>query len=95
MIWAIVSTWLKVEPIFAFTFVDKLRLHDKPTWGSIKKKAMQAVIYTTIWSTWIQRNESIFKGNRPSIPESVSIIKSTSFLWVKNRSQYNVLQWEQ
>ncbi|KAJ0908291.1 hypothetical protein HanRHA438_Chr07g0308781 [Helianthus annuus] len=55
------------------------------------KKMIQAIVLISCWSLWKQRNDVIFSSNRVDIPRLLAEIKSTSFLWVKNRAKMHSL----
>ncbi|XP_035840304.1 uncharacterized protein LOC118487510 [Helianthus annuus] len=93
VVWEMVSSWLKIPPIYAFTSEDLLRVHQNITGPAAMKKMVQAIILTSCWSLWKQRNDTIFYGNRVDISRIFAEIKSTSFLWVKNRAKMYSLEW--
>jgi len=94
LVWSFISSWLKIAPIFAFSFDDLLKIHDHASKDKSKKKMIQAIVYSTIWCVWKQRNELIFNGSQPSVINTVGYIKAISFLWVKNRSKYHNINWQ-
>ena len=83
--WQAISDWCNIPPLFAFSIKELLLVHEDNRYGKVKKAHLQAVIYTTCWCIWKERNEAIFKNKRPSVSNIVREVKSLSFLWVKNR----------
>jgi len=94
LVWTIISTWLKIPPIFAFSFNDLLKIHDFASKDKTKKKIIQAIVYSTIWCVWKQRNEKIFKGTPTSVTATIGCIKAITFLWIRNRSKCLNIEWE-
>ncbi|KAF5791018.1 putative RNA-directed DNA polymerase [Helianthus annuus] len=93
-VWSVISQWCKLQPIFAFSIKDLLDT-DIYTSGSGKyKKALHAVVLTTIWSIWKHRNARVFDQAPCSIQAVIGEVKTVSHLWVKHRSKQLDLDWE-
>ncbi|XP_022014687.1 uncharacterized protein LOC118487529 [Helianthus annuus] len=67
ILWHKVSTWCKIQPIFAFTMKDLLEFHKTQLMEEPKRKYVKTIILATCWSIWKARNEGIFNGKRASI----------------------------
>ncbi|KAK1436726.1 hypothetical protein QVD17_02508 [Tagetes erecta] len=93
-IWAIITNWLKIPPIFVFSIQDILSIHNSiPIASEKKKKAIHGILMTTCWCIWKARNAAIFNNEPIRIAAIMESIKSLGFLWIKNRSSYNNLSW--
>ncbi|XP_022014307.1 uncharacterized protein LOC110913795 [Helianthus annuus] len=93
VIWHMVSRWLSIPPIYAFSISDLLRIHEHINWPKPMKKMVHAIILTTCWSLWKLRNDVVFSGIRVDISRLWADIKATSFLWIKNRAKMHTLDW--
>ncbi|KAJ0845145.1 putative reverse transcriptase zinc-binding domain-containing protein [Helianthus annuus] len=93
VVWEMVSSWLKIPPIYAFTSDDLLRVHQDITGPAAMKKMVQAIVLSSCWSIWKQRNDTIFSGNRVDISRILAEIKTSSFLWIKSRAKMHSLEW--
>ncbi|XP_022003823.1 uncharacterized protein LOC110901295 [Helianthus annuus] len=93
IVWQMVSSWINIPPIYAFTIEDLLRVHEHIAGSVIVKKLIQAIVLISCWSLWKSRNDLIFSGTRVDISRLLAEIKSTSFLWVKHRAKMNLLDW--
>ncbi|KAJ0834798.1 putative reverse transcriptase zinc-binding domain-containing protein [Helianthus annuus] len=87
VVWEMISSWLNIPPIYAFTIEDLLQVHQNISGPTALKKMVQAIVLTACWSIWKQRNETIFSSSRVDIPKILAEIKSASFLWIKNRAK--------
>ncbi|MFS7889518.1 hypothetical protein Hanom_Chr00s000004g01607941 [Helianthus anomalus] len=45
------------------------------------------VITTTLWKTWIYRNERVFKGVYTSNSRIIEDIMESTYIWIKNRAK--------
>ncbi|PWA48207.1 toll/interleukin-1 receptor (TIR) domain-containing protein [Artemisia annua] len=86
-VWNAISNWCNIPQLFAFTIPDLLSAHNLCRCDKEKKALLQAIIYTSCWCIWKERNEAIFRNKRPSIPNIIKEIKCLSFLWVKTRGK--------
>ncbi|KAJ0911011.1 putative RNA-directed DNA polymerase [Helianthus annuus] len=93
VIWHLVSRWLSIPPIYAFTISDLLQVHKHSTKTSRTKNMIHAIILTTCWHLWNLRNEVIFSGRRVDISRLLADIKAKSFLWIKHRAKISDLEW--
>ncbi|KAJ0923638.1 putative RNA-directed DNA polymerase [Helianthus annuus] len=91
--WQMVSGWIGIPPIYAFTTEDLFRVHKNLSGPPKMKKLVQAIIIISCWNIWKLRNNVIFSGNRVDVSRLLAEIKSTSFLWVRNRAKMQSLEW--
>lgn len=93
-VWDCISSWCRIPPIFAFNIQDLLQVFTTVKGCKWKKKIVHGIVIVTMWAIWNQRNETIFRGMEPSVENIVSMVKSLSFLWLKNRTRYRRLVWK-
>ncbi|KAK1440678.1 hypothetical protein QVD17_06507 [Tagetes erecta] len=60
MVWHYISSWCKIQPIFAFTIKNILEFHKAINASKRKQKLVQAIILTSCWTIWKTRNEKTF-----------------------------------
>ncbi|KAM0024242.1 hypothetical protein Hdeb2414_s0022g00613451 [Helianthus debilis subsp. tardiflorus] len=94
-VWATVSAWCNIPPIFAFAFKDLMDIHNSCLFGKRAKKIMLGLVITTVWCIWKARNVLVFNQKRRSPQEIVAEIKSRGFAWVKNRSSCKYINWKE
>ncbi|KAJ0491418.1 putative reverse transcriptase zinc-binding domain-containing protein [Helianthus annuus] len=92
-VWSRIEFWCKLSPIFAFDVVDLLKTVNIQAKTKQSKYILRGIIFTTMWTLWIERNERIFKGKRRRAIEVVESIKVTSYFWIRNRSRLKGLDW--
>ncbi|KAJ0469477.1 putative reverse transcriptase zinc-binding domain-containing protein [Helianthus annuus] len=56
-VWAAISVWCKIPPIFAFAFKDLLEIHNTCFLGKRAKKIMLGLMIIYVWCIWKGRNE--------------------------------------
>ncbi|PWA53584.1 RNA-directed DNA polymerase, eukaryota, Reverse transcriptase zinc-binding domain protein [Artemisia annua] len=62
-----------------------------PKWA---KKLIRGIVMTTCWAIWNARNKKVFDNISPKVQEVVALVKSLSFLWIKNRSKFKSVLWK-
>ncbi|XP_022023779.1 uncharacterized protein LOC110924045 [Helianthus annuus] len=94
-VWAAVSAWCNIPPIFAFEFKDLLDIHNSLQMGKKAKKLILGLVIISCWCIWKCRNELVFKQSRRSLQDILAEIKSRGFGWVKNRSSCKNISWKE
>ncbi|KAJ0462665.1 putative reverse transcriptase zinc-binding domain-containing protein [Helianthus annuus] len=92
-VWAGISVWCKIPPIFIFDFKDILDIHNYSQVGKKAKKIIQGLVIICCWVIWKGRNELVFKNISRRPQEFVREIKSRGFDWFKNRTSCNSISW--
>ncbi|XP_022041998.1 uncharacterized protein LOC110944653 [Helianthus annuus] len=90
-VWAAISVWCKIPPIYIFEFKDILDIHN---YSQVEKKAkniIQGLVIISCWSIWKGRNEVVFNQISRSPQEIVREIKSRGYAWFKNRTSCNYI----
>ncbi|KAJ0550752.1 putative reverse transcriptase zinc-binding domain-containing protein [Helianthus annuus] len=93
-VWDSVGRWCNISPILAFDFKDLLGIHDQVSGCKWAKKVIRGVVMITCWVLWKTWNAKVFQGTCPKVVEAVALVKSWSFLWLKNRSKFSGLVWK-
>ncbi|KAM0067788.1 hypothetical protein Hdeb2414_s0002g00065421 [Helianthus debilis subsp. tardiflorus] len=83
-VWQIVATWCHIQPIFAFHIKDLLDIHKPMNLSKRRRKALQAVIMTVIWSIWKSRNEAVFRAKDPNMKRNMEEV--TGLTWDRWKS---------
>ncbi|KAJ0589942.1 putative reverse transcriptase zinc-binding domain-containing protein [Helianthus annuus] len=94
-VWLAVGRWCRMGLIMAFDFKDLLSAHEQVNGGKWARKVVRGIIYISCWVIWKLRNAKVFNNSDPKVVEAVALIKSWSFLWLKNRSKFDSLVWKE
>lgn len=93
-VWEFVSQWCRITPFFFFSVSDlptlALQLRGDVGW----KHVAHLIIITSIWCLWRNRNDAIFNSKKGLVSSIIEEIRLLSFTWIKNRSTYKALTWE-
>ncbi|XP_022014519.1 uncharacterized protein LOC110914015 [Helianthus annuus] len=95
-VWAGVSSWLKIPPIFAFGYKDILLFHRSLRTSKRGSKLIQAILLISCWMIWKARNKLIFEKSKSSANGVIGEIKAVGFLWIKHRAKslgINEINW--
>ncbi|KAM0042665.1 putative RNA-directed DNA polymerase [Helianthus debilis subsp. tardiflorus] len=92
-VWSVIGRWCKIDPVFAFHVSDLLQLAKDLSGGSWVKKVITGIVMITMWMIWKVRNEKVFRGKEPKVLDVTTTIKSFSFLWLKSRSRFKDIVW--
>ncbi|KAK9078786.1 hypothetical protein SSX86_002844 [Deinandra increscens subsp. villosa] len=65
-IWAMISDWCSIPPIFAFSISDLLQVHQTCGKSPKSQKLVQMVVLAACWCVWLARNNKVFNGNTTS-----------------------------
>ncbi|PWA60030.1 RNA-directed DNA polymerase, eukaryota, Reverse transcriptase zinc-binding domain protein [Artemisia annua] len=94
IVWSFVERWCRLDPIIVFDVKDLLLIPDSVGGSKWAKKIVRGIIMTTCWVIWKARNAKVFEGVIPKVHEIVATIKSLSFLWLRSRSRFKIIQWK-
>ena len=92
-VWNYICRWCKLDPFFAYDFDDLLQLFRNVHGGKWRKKIVRGIVMVTVWVIWKTRNEKVFQQVSRQVRELVAEVKSFSFLWLKNRSKFKGIVW--
>ncbi|KAK9058373.1 hypothetical protein SSX86_023214 [Deinandra increscens subsp. villosa] len=93
-VWSLVASWVKIFNMFFFSVVDIVKAVDFLPLENTTRMALCAILFTTCWVIWLERNEAIFNKRQHSVNRVFNDIKSVSFHWVGNRLKSRKLSWE-
>ncbi|KAD3069316.1 hypothetical protein E3N88_37196 [Mikania micrantha] len=94
-IWWQICRWVKIPIPISFASVGKMLDFAKENGGEGNmKKVINLIFHATIWRIWLARNDKVFKGINTSWYKVVEEVKELSFLWISNRSRFNMAGWE-
>ncbi|XP_022013770.1 uncharacterized protein LOC110913232 [Helianthus annuus] len=93
-VWARISRWAHVGPIYAFSLSDLLEVHEFSGLGNKAKDILKGVIMIVLWCIWKARNGRRFSDSHKSADKIVQDVKSLGFLWYSNRSKCKDVSWE-
>ncbi|MFS7955598.1 hypothetical protein Hanom_Chr07g00644501 [Helianthus anomalus] len=93
ILWQNIALWCRIPPIVAFDFKDLMNLYDFSPGSRNRKKAMHAVVLTTM-CIWKTRNEVLFHNDRPNAFKVLEQVKALGFMRVKSRAKESVLTWK-
>ncbi|CAH1415053.1 unnamed protein product [Lactuca virosa] len=88
-----ISSWCNVN-MEAFHMVKEV-MKFASQWGMChrRSKLLLIVSYGTLWSIWKSMNERVFRRNRLPPDKVCDIVKSLTYLWVKNRGKVDRIEW--
>ncbi|XP_021986391.1 uncharacterized protein LOC110882759 [Helianthus annuus] len=92
-VWNRLSGWIKIPPIFAFSFKDLLEVHKWFDGNKSAKKIVRGLIMVTCWAIWKARNDKFFSKGRGDSNVIFGDVRSMGFLWLKCRSKNNNIGW--
>ncbi|KAJ0703837.1 putative reverse transcriptase zinc-binding domain-containing protein [Helianthus annuus] len=93
-VWHLIGRWVNIGPIFAFSLIDLLEVHEFSGLGPKAKNILKGIIMVGWWCIWKARNERRFSGKHKSVASIVQDIKSLGFLWYSNMSNCRDVSWE-
>ncbi|KAF5756496.1 putative reverse transcriptase zinc-binding domain-containing protein [Helianthus annuus] len=92
-LWEKISFWCRVQNFFAFSVRDLLEMSNYCNKGATEKAALQGIVVIACWFLWVARNNHRFSGKRCCVDDIFSEVRSTSFLWFKQRSKFGEIVW--
>ncbi|KAD3066596.1 hypothetical protein E3N88_34476 [Mikania micrantha] len=94
-IWWQICRWVKIPIPISFASVGEMLDFANENGGEGNmKKVIKLIFHATIWRIWLARNDKVFKGINTSCYKVVEEVKELSFLWISNRSRFNMAGWE-
>ncbi|XP_022019673.1 uncharacterized protein LOC110919721 [Helianthus annuus] len=93
-VWNAISGWCRIPPIFAFSFQDLMETHLHSGLKEPEKSILQGLVIIACWSIWKARNDARFRSTQVRIERIISEVKSVGYLWVRNRTKFRNLTWE-
>ena len=92
-VWYRVEAWCRLNPLLIFDVADLMKITSSQPFSKKAKYILRGIVFSTMWSIWIERNDRIFKGNRRRAIEVVESIKMSSYFWFKHRANLKSLDW--
>ncbi|KAK9064964.1 hypothetical protein SSX86_016347 [Deinandra increscens subsp. villosa] len=93
-IWSRVENWCRLSPMIVFDVSDFLKIPGNQPMSKHAKYILRGIIYTSLWTIWIERNDRIFQNKRRRAKEVFESIRMTSYFWFKNRTNVISLDWK-
>ncbi|GKE95040.1 RNA-directed DNA polymerase, eukaryota, reverse transcriptase zinc-binding domain protein, partial [Tanacetum coccineum] len=95
VLWKRVFEWWGLENIDVFSVEDVLNLSDINSFNGINRERWKAVIWSTLYIIWSNRNQMIFRRNGSMIPDSFKEVQLRSFEWISVRSKKDEVKREE
>ncbi|GKA59431.1 putative RNA-directed DNA polymerase [Tanacetum coccineum] len=96
VLWKRVFGWWGLENIDVFSVEDDLNLSDINSFNGINRERWKAVIWSTLYIIWSNRNQMIFRRNGSMIPDLFKEVQLRSFEWISARSKKkDEVKWEE
>ncbi|GJS56818.1 hypothetical protein Tco_0651602 [Tanacetum coccineum] len=95
LLWKRVFEWRALENIDVFSVHDVLNLTDINSFNGINKERWKAVIWSTLYIIWSNRNQLIFRRNGSMIPDLFKEVQLRSFKWISARSKKDEVKREE
>ena len=92
-VWVRIAGWCRLEPIIAFHIRDLLTLAKDSKLQKTDTRVLHSIILTTLWCIWTERNDRVFQSKKANPVEVVVKIKAESFFWIRNRSRFKNIDW--
>ncbi|KAJ0482194.1 putative reverse transcriptase zinc-binding domain-containing protein [Helianthus annuus] len=93
-VWTVICKWCKLDPFFAYDYDDLLMLYKNVHAGKWRKKIIRGIVMIITWVIWNTRNAKVFQNSSTNIIDVVAEVKSRSFLWLKHRSKFKSIVWQ-
>ncbi|KAJ0765374.1 putative RNA-directed DNA polymerase [Helianthus annuus] len=93
-VWSMVWSWCKMGAA-SFPDYESVLKWPNSSSSSAKDKIIGGIFWATSWAIWKERNKVVFQNAEPKVPEVVSLIKSTTFIWLKYRSKITRICWNE
>ncbi|GKA40871.1 transposon TX1 [Tanacetum coccineum] len=95
-VWEKNYSWWKIGVVNAFSIEEFFSSNGNANIPSQSSRMWQAVIWTSRYFIWKERNERVFKGKASSLNKIVQDIQLKSFKWIVRRSgKKSEMNWQQ
>ncbi|KAD5962096.1 hypothetical protein E3N88_13569 [Mikania micrantha] len=92
-VWELVKSWCKISGNMGATIKEVLQFSNNLKGEKKYKKLVHSIILVTISILWKARNDRIFSKIKWSTEKIMEEIKLCSFIWIKNRTNSNSIDW--
>ena len=92
-VWSLVWRWCKMSVASFADYEAVLKWPLSSSNSAKEKKIICGIFWVTSWAIWKERNKVVFQNGDPKVLEVVSLVKSMSFIWLKYRSKYHRIVW--
>ncbi|GJW94997.1 hypothetical protein Tco_0174669 [Tanacetum coccineum] len=94
-VWEKIRRWWKLGGVSAFSIRDIFYLNGDVNLPNNSRLLWQAVLWTSWYFIWKERNNRVFKAKVSSANKIVQDIQLKSFEWITRRSNKNSIDWIQ
>ncbi|XP_021996032.1 uncharacterized protein LOC110893224 [Helianthus annuus] len=94
-VWEKISDWIKIPPVFAFSFGDILSTHERVGENRKAKDIIRGLLMIACWCIWKACNEKFFSNGKGCSTEIFGEVKSIGFRWLKCRSSHKSIVWSE
>ena len=92
-VWSSVQLWCDIDLSNVGSIEGLLNTAHEFLKSPIQLKVTNAVILTTLWTIWKARNARVFNNIETPPAKVLEDIKTSSFLWIKNRGKGIMVNW--
>ncbi|GJS77798.1 reverse transcriptase domain, reverse transcriptase zinc-binding domain protein [Tanacetum coccineum] len=94
-VWEKIHSWWKLGGVSAFSIRDFFSLNGDVNLPNNSRLLWQAVLWTSGYFIWKERNNRVFKAKVSSVNKIVQDIQLKSFDWIARRSKKSLIDWQQ
>ncbi|XP_076908456.1 uncharacterized protein LOC143565350 [Bidens hawaiensis] len=93
-VWQAVWSWCSIQQPMFRNVKDMLLLPSLGKQNKWYKRILSGIMMIVFWTIWKTRNKKVFEGSSSKVIEVVALVKSVSFFWLRNRSNFKDLEWK-
>lgn len=93
-VWEKVYGWWKLGGVNAFSIRDIFSLNGGVNLPNHSRLLWQAVLWSSGYFIWKERNSRVFKAKVSSVNKIVQEIQLKSFEWITRRSKKKLIDWQ-